>query len=201
MSTAGGSRRWTGRESGPFATELRAFVLTSQEELDAFEGGFISKRIYGNSTTLDRIRFDSAALLAAYYVWRPVRGDPLSVADLQVEEGRAVVKIELDEDPQGREYPYLFAPMIMVAGGALAVPRGRAGGVRLRAERPTRGHPDRHAQSSDPLVIYCLNCDFFDSVIAMILRTMVFHQSHESPLSLPKGQAKIGQIPRIPQAR
>lgn len=111
-------------ESGPFATELRAFVLTSQEELDAFEGGFVSKRIYGNSTTLDRIRFDSAALLAAYYVWRPVRGDPLSVADLQVEEGRAVVKIELDEDPQGREYPYLFAPMIMVAVERSLFPEG-----------------------------------------------------------------------------
>ena len=111
-------------EAGPFATELRAFVLTSQEELDAFEDGFVSKRIYGNATTLDRIEFESAAMLAAYYVWRPVRGDPLSVADLQVEEGRAVVKIELDEDPQGREYPYLFAPMIMVAVERSLFPEG-----------------------------------------------------------------------------
>ena len=113
-----------GGEAGPFATELRAFVLTSQEELDAFEGDFISKRIYGNATTLDRIEFDSSALLAAYYVWRPVRGDPLSVAGLQLEEGRAVVKIELDEDPQGREYPYLFAPMIMVAVERSLFPEG-----------------------------------------------------------------------------
>ena len=111
-------------EAGPFATELRAFVIGSQDELDAFEGGFVSKRIYGNATTLDRIEFDSAALLAAYYVWRPVRGDPLSVADLQVEEGRAVVKIELDEDPQGREYPYLFAPMVMVAVERSLFPEG-----------------------------------------------------------------------------
>ena len=111
-------------EAGPFATELRAFVIGSQDELDAFEGGFVSKRIYGNATTLERIEFDSAALLAAYYVWRPVRGDPLSVADLQVEEGRAVVKIELDEDPQGREYPYLFAPMVMVAVERSLFPEG-----------------------------------------------------------------------------
>ena len=111
-------------EAGPFAMELRAFVLTSQDELDAFEGGFISKRIYGNATTLDRIEFDSAALLAAYYVWRPVRGDPLSVADVQLEEGRAVVKIELDENPQGREYPYLFAPMVMVAVERSLFPEG-----------------------------------------------------------------------------
>ena len=111
-------------EAGPFATELRAFVIGSQEELDAFEDGFISKRIYGNATTLDRIEFDSAALLAAYYVWRPVRGDPLSVAALQVEKGRTVVKIELDENPQGREYPYLFAPMIMVAVERSLFPEG-----------------------------------------------------------------------------
>lgn len=112
-------------EAGPFATELRAFVIGSQEELDAFEDGFISKRVYGNATTLERIEFDSAALLAAYYVWRPVRGDPLSVAGLQVEKGRAVVRIELDEDPQGREYPYLFAPMVMVAVERSLFPEGQ----------------------------------------------------------------------------
>ena len=111
-------------EAGPFAAELRAFVIGSQQELDVFESSFISKRIYGNATTLDRIEFDSAALLAAYYVWRPVRGDPLSVAGLQVQEGRAVVKVELDEDPQGREYPYLFAPMIMVAVERSLFPEG-----------------------------------------------------------------------------
>ncbi len=111
-------------EAGPFAAELRAFVIGSQEELDAFEDGFVSKRIYGNATTLGRIEFDSAALLAVYYVWRPVRGDPLSVTDIQVEKGRVVVKIELDEDPQGREYPYLFAPMVMVAVERSLFPKG-----------------------------------------------------------------------------
>ena len=111
-------------EAGPFAAELRAFVIGSQEELDAFESGFISKRIYGNATTLDRIEFDISALLAAYYVWRPVRGDPLSVAGVQVEGNRVVVKIELDQDPQGREYPYLFAPMIMVAVERSLFPEG-----------------------------------------------------------------------------
>ena len=125
-------------EAGPFATELRAFVIGSQEELDAFEDGFISKRIYGNATTLDRIEFDSAALLAAYYVWRPVRGDPLSVAGLQVEKGRAVVRIELDEDPQGREYPYLFAPMVMVAVERSLFPEGEV--VEFVFE--LNGHPE-----------------------------------------------------------
>ena len=112
-------------EAGPFATELRAYVLTSQAELEAFENGFISKRSYGNSTTLARIEFDDSVLLAAYYVWRPARGDPLSVAALEIEGNQAAVTIELDKDPQGREYPYLFAPMVMVAADREQFPEGR----------------------------------------------------------------------------
>ena len=111
-------------EVGPFATELRAYVLTSQEELDTFEDGFISKRSYGNSTSLNRIEFEDSFLLAAYYVWRPARGDPLSVAALDIEGNQASVRIELEQEPQGREYPYLFAPMIMVAAERTLFPEG-----------------------------------------------------------------------------
>ena len=41
----------------------------------------------------------------------------------------------------------------------------------------------------------CLNCDFFDSVIAMIFGIMAIPQSHESPLSLLKGQTKKRKNP------
>ena len=111
-------------EAGPFAAELRAYVLTSQAELDAFEDGFISKRSYGNTTTLSRIEFEDSVLLAAYYVWRPAKGDPLSVAALDIEGNQASVQIELEQEPQGREYPYLFAPMIMVAAERTLFPKG-----------------------------------------------------------------------------
>ena len=111
-------------EAGPFASELRAYVLTSQEELEAFEEEFISKRSYGNPTSLGRIEFDDSVLLAAYYVWRPAQGDPLSVANLMVDGNQAAVRIQLDKDPQGREYPYLFAPMIMVATERAQFPEG-----------------------------------------------------------------------------
>ncbi len=47
-------------------------------------------------------------------LWLPVQGDPLSVVGLEIDGNRAVVDLELDEDAQGREYPYLFAPMTMV---------------------------------------------------------------------------------------
>lgn len=113
---------------GAFSAELRAFVIVSQEELDAFEGGFVSKVSRGNAVSLGRIDFDRAALLAAYYVWRPLRGDPLSVREVRVDggAGRAVVTMELDENPQGRPYPYLFAPMVMVAVERALFPPGAA---------------------------------------------------------------------------
>ena len=47
-------------------------------------------------------------------MWLPVQGDPLSVVGFDIEGNRAVVELELEEDSQGRLYPYLFAPMTMV---------------------------------------------------------------------------------------
>ena len=115
-------------DMGAFSGELRGFVLGSEADLAAFAGGFVSKVSRGNAVSLGRIEFDGSVLLAAYYVWRPVRGDPLSVADLRVEGdgGRAVVVMELDVAPQGREYPYLYAPMVMVAVERSAFPVGAA---------------------------------------------------------------------------
>jgi len=63
--------------------------------------------------------------LAAYYIWRPVRGDPLSVVSLDVNGNSAVVDLELSDDPQGREYPYLFAPMTMVSVNRSLFPPGQ----------------------------------------------------------------------------
>ena len=103
------------QDAGVFSDELRAFVIVSQEELDAFEDGYVSKVSRGNTTTLNRIDFDRAALVAAYFIWRPVRGDPLTVAEVRASGGSAVVELELSYDPQGREYPYMYAPMVMVA--------------------------------------------------------------------------------------
>ena len=113
---------------GAFSGELRGFVMGSEGDLAAFAGGFVSKVSRGNAVSLGRIEFDESVLLAAYYVWRPVRGDPLSVADLRVagDGGRAVVVMELDVAPQGREYPYLYAPMVMVAVERSAFPAGAA---------------------------------------------------------------------------
>ena len=110
--------------AGAFRDELRAFVIVNQDELDDFEDGYVSKVSRGNTTTLNRIDFENAALVAAYYIWRPVRGDPLTVGDVQARGENAVVELELSYDPQGREYPYMYAPMVMVAVERSLFPEG-----------------------------------------------------------------------------
>lgn len=112
------------RAAGAFSEELRAFVIVSQDELEDFEGMYVSKVSRGNATTLGRIDFEASVLIAAYYVWRLVRGDPLTIEDVQSRGKTAVVKLELSDDPQGREYPYMYAPMTMVAVDRTLFPEG-----------------------------------------------------------------------------
>jgi hypothetical protein len=102
-------------EAGAFPEQLRVFVITSQEELDAFARSAVTRRSRGTAASLERIDFPDSILLAAYYLWRPLQGDPLSVVGFSLEGHRADVLLELEESPQGKEYPYLFAPMAMVA--------------------------------------------------------------------------------------
>ena len=100
---------------GVFVQELRAFVITGQPQLDEFNRGFTLRRGRGTSATLGNVEFSDSILLAAYYLWRPLQGDPLSVVGLTVNGTRATVELRLDESAQGRKYPYLMAPMTMVA--------------------------------------------------------------------------------------
>ena len=101
--------------TGAFTQQLRAFVITNQEELDSFQQDFALKKSWGTTTSLGRVDFPESILLAAYYLWRPYQGDPLSVVGLTVEGNQVDVLLELEESPQGKEYPYLYAPMAMVA--------------------------------------------------------------------------------------
>ena len=108
-----------------FAKELRAFVITSQEELDRYNGGFNARLTKGTTTSLGRIDFIESVLVAAYYVWRPVQGDPLSVVGFSLDGHQATVELDLEESPQGRARPYVMAPMTMVAVDRSIFPSGQ----------------------------------------------------------------------------
>ncbi len=114
-----------GEQAGAFTQELRAFVITSQEELDRYNGGFNARLTRGTITSLGRIDFLESVLVAAYYVWRPVQGDPLSVVGFSLDGNQATVELDLDELPQGRARPYMMAPMTMVAVDRSIFPIGQ----------------------------------------------------------------------------
>ena len=102
------------QSANAFSRELRVAVITTSQEMDDFNRAVISKRTKGTGTTLGRPEFPGSVVLVAYLLWLPVQGDPLSVVGLEIDGNRAVVDLELDEDSQGRAYPYLYAPMTMV---------------------------------------------------------------------------------------
>ena len=102
------------QSANAFSRELRVAVITTSEELEEFNRTVISKRTVGTGASLSRAEFPGSVLLVAYLLWLPVQGNPLSVVGLKIDGHRAVIDLELDEDAQGREYPYLYAPIIMV---------------------------------------------------------------------------------------
>jgi hypothetical protein len=107
-----------------FTGRLRAYVITSQEQFDVFQRSIAVKRSQGSTTSLGRAKFPDSVLLAAYYLWRPLQGDPLSVTGISLEGHEATVDLELAESPQGKEYPYLYAPMTMVTVDRSFFPAG-----------------------------------------------------------------------------
>ena len=115
---------------GPLKEDFRAFVITSQEELDEFQARSRIRISRGTTTSLGKIDFLNSILVAGYLMWRPVQGDPLSVVGFNFEAGKggaaglAEVRLELEDSPQGRERPYLLAPMTMVALSRTIFPHG-----------------------------------------------------------------------------
>ena len=107
-----------------FSKELRADVITSASELEEFNRTVINKRTRGTGATLNRADFPGSVVLVAYLMWMPMQGDPLSVIEIEINGRHVVVNLELDKDPQGRGYPYLFAPMTMVALDRSEFPAG-----------------------------------------------------------------------------
>ena len=111
-------------KSMPFAETLKAFVITTEEDLRDFLGGLDLYRVRGSAESLNRADFGEVVILAAYYQWRPLKGDPLSIRGITQDGTKAEIDLELLENPQGREYPYLMAPLHIAAVERRDLPRG-----------------------------------------------------------------------------
>ena len=101
--------------SEPSSETLKTAIITSQEALTAFLGRFELIFYRGNPQSLDNVDFAEDVVVAAYYLWRPLKGDPLSIRGVSVKDAMVEVDVELEADPQGRERPFLMAPLQIVA--------------------------------------------------------------------------------------
>ena len=101
------------QEADPFVERLEVRLVQSEEQMRDFLEGLDLFRLRGNTDILGDADFTKTLIVVAYYLWRPLKGDPLSVEKVFVDEGVVHVDMLLEEDPQGRERPYLLAPMYM----------------------------------------------------------------------------------------
>ena len=101
------------QEADPFVERLEVRLVQSEEQMRDFLEGVDLLRVRGRTEVLGDTDFTQTLIVASYYLWRPLKGDPLSVEKVFIDEGVVHVDMLLEEDPQGRERPYLLAPMYM----------------------------------------------------------------------------------------
>ena len=111
-------------EAGPFAEILKASVITSEKELRDLLESLDLVRIRGNTEVLSRADFSKEVILAALYLWRPLKGDPFSITNITVKGSDVIVNVELESDPQGHESPFLLAPINIVSVDRADLPKG-----------------------------------------------------------------------------
>ena len=99
----------------PTAETLKAFVITDEDQLRNFLDGLHLIRVRGSIESLNRIDMAEVVVLSGYYLWRPLKGDPISILAVSRTGNDIEVCLELVEDPQGRESPYLMAPLYVAA--------------------------------------------------------------------------------------
>ena len=113
-----------GEAPGIFVESLEALIITSEADLRSFLGGVDLLRVSGDLNAINRTDFEKTVILAAYYLWRPLKGNPLSVQKVTVDGNEVRVSLDLEDDPQGRESPYLLAPLYVVGVYKAALPQG-----------------------------------------------------------------------------
>lgn len=113
-----------GEAPGVFVESLEAVIITSEADLRSLLEGVDLLRVSGDLNAINRTDFEETVVLAAYYLWRPLKGNPLSVQKVTVDGSEVRVSLELEADPQGRESPYLLAPLYVVGVDKAALPQG-----------------------------------------------------------------------------
>ena len=111
-------------EEDPFEDTLVAVAITTDQEMEDFLDTFDLLRLRGAPQALDRADLSEVVVLAAYYRWRPLKGDPMFMESARLQGNKVIVDLELVDDPPGHESPMLLSPLEMGSIDREALPQG-----------------------------------------------------------------------------
>ena len=111
-------------EDDPFSETLKPVIITSDQEMEEWLKSLDIGRIRGNLQALDNVDYRRVVVLGVYYQWRPLKGDPLSLERVALNGNEVRIELQLLDDPQGREFPYLLAPLNVAALERDLLPQG-----------------------------------------------------------------------------
>ncbi|MFQ5860099.1 MAG: hypothetical protein ACE5IG_00940 [Dehalococcoidia bacterium] len=105
-----------GEEAGPFSETLKALVLPQGEELTSLLNTWRVYRSRGDILALGREPPEPQVVIVTYFLWRPLRGEPLTIDRILLQGTEVQVHLRLEEvPPAGREVPILAAPFQVVS--------------------------------------------------------------------------------------
>lgn len=102
-------------DRNPFRETLKGVIISDETELEDFLAGLRLFRLRGTVENLAKTDFQRTLIVATYYMWRPLKGTPLSIESLSLKDNEVEVNVKLDDDVIGTEQPFLMAPLEIVA--------------------------------------------------------------------------------------
>ena len=98
-----------------FEEKLETHLIYDQQEAETLLSSMKFYRAQGKLEEISSINYDDNIVLIAYYLWRPLKGNPLLVERFEINNNIVKAYITLDNNNIGKEYPLLLAPIHIVA--------------------------------------------------------------------------------------
>ena len=128
----------------PFADTLKAFVITTDEGLREFLDSLDLLRVRGSQESLNRADLSDVVVVAMYYLWRPLKGDPLSLEEARLSGNEVRIRLELVGGPPGAGVAFSAGAPVHCGPRQGGLTPGSATQLRVPAEWKGIGNSNSH---------------------------------------------------------
>ena len=98
-----------------FEEKLETYLIYNQQEAETLLSSMKFYKTQGKLEEISSINYDENIVLITYYLWRPLKGNPLLIERFEINNNIINAYITLDNNNIGKEYPLLLAPIHVVA--------------------------------------------------------------------------------------